>query len=99
MKYELTVIAPEDISSAGIHEIKRVLMKHALDIGKFENDGVKTLAYPITSGGKRHDRGRYLFWDLWLPDGEPSKLSCELNINDLVVRYLLVKADTRYGGR
>ena len=96
MKYELTIIAPEDISDAGIHEIKRVLKRHTLDVGKFEDDGVKRLAYPITSGGKRHERGRYLFWDLWLPNGEPQKLSSELNINDLVIRYLLVRSDTRH---
>lgn len=91
MLYELTIIAPESISDEGIHEIKRTIRKHTTSVEKFEDDGVKRLAYTI----KGHDRGRYLFWYIGLPYEEPAKLSSELNLNDHVLRYLLVKADVR----
>lgn len=95
MIYELTVITPETATEVDIEKITRVIKRYSMSIEKFEDDGVKRLAYPING----HDRGRYLFWQLDMTTGEPTKLSAELNINDSVLRYLLVKADTRYGGR
>ena len=95
MIYELTIIAPESATKVDIEHLTKIIKRHSMSIEKFEDDGVKRLAYPING----HDRGRYLFWQLDMPTGEPQKLSAELNITDEVLRHLLVKADTRYGGR
>lgn len=95
MIYELTIIAPEVATEVDIEKLTKVIKRCSMSIEKFEDDGVKRLAYSING----HNRGHFLFWELDMATGEPQKLSSELNIKDEVLRYLLVKADTRYRGR
>lgn len=91
MMFELTIIAPESATGVDIEQLERVIRRYA-EIDKREDEGVKMLAYPIN--GK--DRGRYLYYELTMRQGETQELSSRLNINDTVLRYLLVKADTRF---
>lgn len=90
--YELTIIAPQDIRTddelkllAAIERFGRVV--------KWEEDGVKTLAYPVDG----HKRGLYLYYDLRLPTSASRvELTRMLGDADNVVRYLLLKKDTRH---
>lgn len=95
MIYELTIITPESATEADIEHLTKIIKRYSMSIEKFEDKGVRHMAYPLSN----HRRGRYLFWQLDMPIGEPQKLSSELCITDEVLRHLLVKADTRYGGR
>ena len=92
MKYELTIITPEETTELGIEQITRSVRRFSDSIITIENDGVKRLAYPIHG----NERGRYLFYVLELNQGQPQALYERLNINDNVLRFLLVKSDTRY---
>ena len=91
MLYELTIITPDVATDVDIEQLERVIRRYATEIGKKEDDGVKRLAYPIHG----HDRGHYLYYELNLTQGRPQELSSALNINDTVLRHLLVRADTR----
>lgn len=90
MKHELTIIAPEDLTVLDKIELEKVIKKYAR-LTKRLVDGRKRLAYPIQG----REWGLYLFYELDIDRDKVSELSCELNINDKVVRYLLVRADTR----
>ena len=91
MLYELTIITPEETTEMGIEQLERVIRQYATEISKKEDDGIKRLAYSIMG----HDRGHFLYYEIDLTQGKPQELSSRLNINDTVLRYLLVKADTR----
>lgn len=90
--YELTVIAPEDMKRSEqlklLAEIDRIGRVH-----KWEKDGVKTLAYPVDE----YKRGMFLYYDLRLPTSASRvELTRMLDDADNVVRYLLLKKDTRH---
>lgn len=84
--YELTIlvdeIAPQEVIDGLTEKVKGYG-----NITSFEDDGVKRLAYPI----RNHDKARYLFYTVELENDVPTKLSTNLNIDDNVVRYLLVR--------
>lgn len=84
--YELTIlvdeIAPQEVIDGLTEKIKRYGKRV-----KFEDDGVKRLAYPI----RNHEKVRYLYYTLELTEDKPVKISSHLNIDDNVVRYLLVR--------
>lgn len=90
MKHELTIIAPEELTVLDKIELEKVIKRYAR-LTKRVVDGRKRLAYPIQG----RECGLYLFYELDIDRDKVSELSCELNINDKVVRYLLVRADTR----
>lgn len=91
MKHELTIIMPENATLMSIEAVTRVIKRYA-DIITFEDDGTKRLAYPIQD----NDMGRFMFWILDIDRDKVVKLSQALNINDHVLRYLLVRADSNY---
>lgn len=86
-KYELTIlvdeVAPQEVIDGLTEKIKGYGK-----ITKMEDDGVKRLAYPILN----HEKARYLYYELELEDGVQPKLSSHLNIEDNILRYLLVRA-------
>lgn len=94
MLYELTIIAPESATDTNIDQTERMIRRYAKII-KREDDGVKRLAYPIHN----NDKGRYLFYYLELDRDVPTKISEKFNRDDNVLRYLLVRSDTKYAGR
>lgn len=85
--YELSIlvdeIAPQEVIDGLTEKIKGYGK-----IKSFEDDGLKRLAYPI----RNREKARYLFYTLELENDVPAKLSCNLNIDDNIIRYLLVRA-------
>lgn len=89
-KYELTIlvdeIAPQEVIDGLTEKIKRYGK-----ITKYEDEGVKKLAYPIQRV-RLHEKARYLYYELELEDDTPAELSGELCIDDVSIRHLLVRA-------
>lgn len=94
MKYELTVITPEETTGKEIIRIMSVIDKNGGTITKYTRDGVKKLAYPITLRDKRYERGLYLYIE-FEKDSFPTEIAGDFNRRESIVRYLLVKAFTR----
>lgn len=84
--YELTIlvdeIAPQEVIDGLTEKIKGYGK-----ITSIEDDGVKRLAYPI----RNHEKARYLFYTLELENDVPAELSGNLNRDDNIMRYLLVR--------
>lgn len=85
-KYELTILVDEIASQEVIDGLTEKIKGYG-KIKNIEDDGVKSLAYPI----RNHEKARYLFYTLDLENDVPAKLSSNLNIDDNVMRYLLVR--------
>ena len=85
-KYELTILVDEIASQEVIDGLTKKIKRYGKRV-KFEDDGVKRLAYPI----RNHEKARYLYYTLDLENDVPFKLSSNLNIDDDVIRYLLVR--------
>ena len=87
--YELTIlvdeIAPQEVIDGLTEKVKGYGK-----ITKIEDDGVKRLAYPVQKV-RLHEKAHYLYYTLELENDVPTKLSTNLNIDDDVVRYLLVR--------
>lgn len=84
--YELTILVDEIAPQEVIDGLTKKIKRYGKRV-KFEDDGVKRLAYPI----RNHEKARYLYYTLELENDVPAKLSCNLNIDDDVMRYLLVR--------
>lgn len=84
--YELTILVDENAPQEVIDELTEKIKGYG-KITKVEDDGVKRLAYPIRNQEKAH----YLFYELELENDVPAKLSSNLNIDEDVMRYLLVR--------
>ena len=84
--YELTILVDEIAPQEVIDGLTEKINGYG-KITSFEDDGVKRLAYPI----RNHEKARYLFYTLELENDVPAKLSSNLNIDDDVVRHLLVR--------
>lgn len=84
--YELTIlvdeIAPQEVIDGLTEKVKEYGK-----IKSIEDDGVKRLAYPI----RNHEKARFLYYTLDLENDAPSKMSQEFNIDDNIMRYLLVR--------
>lgn len=92
--YELTVIFHPDLEmnlDPALGKVKKLIETAGGEITKEENDGKKRLAYTI----KGQDFGVYYYFDVKLAPDAPGKISSVLNITDEVIRYALVKEDTR----
>ena len=93
-KYELTILANPDINT--LEAIDKI-EKHIKEINhgvvfKREEEGTKRLAYSVQ--GKEY--ATYYYLEIGLPTtSEASILSSWLNINDDILRYLMVIKDTR----
>ena len=93
-KYELTILAdPETNTLEAIDKIEKHIkeVNHGV-VFKREEEGTKRLPYGIQG----RDSAVYYFLEIGLPTtSEASTLSSWLNIQDEVLRYLLVIKDTR----
>lgn len=87
--YELTILVDEIAPQEVIDGLTKKVKGYGKIIG-FEDDGVKRLAYPIQKV-RLHEKARYLFYTVELENDVPAKLSSNLNIDDNIVRYLLVR--------
>jgi len=90
-KYELTVLLDGKATSAKKKsvrdEVEKLVKEAKGKVGEVEDWGEKTLAYKI---GKS-ESGNYLFFPLELDPQEVKGLSTKLNINENVVRLLLIR--------
>ena len=92
--YELTVLFHPDLEmnlDPALDKLRKLVATNKGEILKEENDGKKRLAYEIAG----QEFAVYYYFDVQLPDEAPKKISSALNITDEVLRYLLVKVDTR----
>ncbi len=92
--YELTLLISPDLEAdldAKVSRVKKVIESAGGSIKKQDNRGKQRLAYAI----ERQDFAIYLEMDVELPAEAPNKISAALNIEDGVLRYLLVKADPK----
>ena len=92
--YELTVLFHPDLEmnlEPALEKVKKLIKNAGGQITNEENDGKKRIAYKI----KNQDFAIYYYVDVQLPAEAPTKISNSLNINDEVLRYLLVKTDPR----
>jgi small subunit ribosomal protein S6 len=89
---ELTILFKEEIDAS--NEIDKVVAKIE-ELGgkmvKIENEGVKRLAYDIQDRSKAN----HVFMNIQIPKDNVAKLSNWINIQDSVLRYLLVRCDER----
>lgn len=88
--YELTILVDEIASQEVIDGLTERIKKYGKITG-IEDEGVKRLAYAI----RNHEKARYLYYTLELENDAPYKISSNLNIEDDVMRYLLVRANDR----
>lgn len=92
--YELSVLFHPDLemnSDPAIDKVKKLIKAAGGNITKEENEGKKRLAYPING----HTFALYYYADVQLPSDAPDKISSSMNINDEILRYLLVRTDPR----
>ena len=89
-EYELTIITEAELIVVKQLELEEIIRRHANIMHK-TIDGVKRLAYPI----RGRERGLFMFYELELNRDEATRLGGELNINDNVMRFLLVRKDPR----
>ena len=92
--YELTVVVHPDLEmnpDPAIAKVKKLIEANGGTITKEEVEGKKRLAYPING----HTFALYYYADVELPSDAPDKISTSMNINDEIIRYLLVRTDPR----
>lgn len=90
--YELTVLIPTELDrQTEIDKVAKIVHDYGGVITEVSSDGVKRLAYSING----HEQADYNYMTIFLPDGAPVKISNALNVDDGVLRYLMVKKDTR----
>lgn len=75
-----------------LDEIKGLLDSFGASIFHEDVLGVRDLAYRI----KRQDQAYYIVWNMDLPGEHVSELEKALNINQGVIRYLLMKTPVNY---
>lgn len=90
--HELTVLSRTDSDCLSVIEmVKGLVRQHGGKIISEENCGKKRLAYSIQG----EEYANYLYFEIGLPKDAPAKVSSTLNLKDEILRYLLVKKDTR----
>lgn len=93
-EYEMTILAPEELTVVDKIALEKQIKRYGR-ITKRLVDGVKRLAYPIMN----REKALHLYYELEMESGKPAELSSHLTIQDNVVRFLIVKKDTRGGNR
>lgn len=93
-EYELTVLVHPDRESElekALTVVRELVTNNGGTVVKEDNWGKKKLAYRIA----KQDFAIYLVMDVELPADAPLKISNALNISEDVIRYLLVKVDSK----
>jgi small subunit ribosomal protein S6 len=93
-EYELSVLIHPDLEvdlDAPLDRVRTLVTANGGNVKTEDNWGKKRLAYRING----QDFAVYVFMDVELPAEAPLKISNALNINDDVLRYLLVKVDEK----
>lgn len=89
--YELTILLPEKATPAKkksvSEKIKKIVTGAKGKVAKVDDWGKKDLAYPI--GG--NTAGNYLIFELELEPGSAKELDSKLNLEEEILRYLLIR--------
>lgn len=90
--YELTVLLRTDCdASIGVASVESMLDRLGGRVVKKELEGTKRLAYSIAG----QEFAQYIYFEIELPQEKAVYLSRSLDVNDNVLRYLLVRQDAR----
>ena len=91
--YELTVVHSPDLSDTkhkqALTALQSLVKKKKGKVVTRDDWGKRQLAYPI----QKHSEGHFTHWVVELPAGGPGAATSELELDELVIRYLLVKVD------
>ena len=87
MEYELLVLMTESSTPDELEALKQTIEEYFI-IAKADSEGVKKLAYSIS--GQEYAQ-YYTFIVLERQLGNAAKLSSKLNVDNTVLRYLLIK--------
>ena len=93
-EYELTVLIHPDLEAdleTPLAKVRDIVTSAGGTITREDNWGKKKLQYTI----KREEFAVYVYMDVELPADAPLKISNTLNITEEVIRYLLVKVDSK----
>lgn len=93
-KYELAVLYHPDLEvdlDKGEQRVKKIITDNKGKIISSDNWGKRKLAYPIN----KLSSAVYVFYTVELEPTSLAKLEATLNITDEVIRYLVVKLDTK----
>lgn len=88
--YELTILVSEDAPQEVINGLTKKIKGYG-KITRLDDEGVKRLAYPIQRV-RLHEKARYLYYEMTIEGDNWRELSNDLNTDDNIVRYLLVRA-------
>ena len=86
-KYELTILATDLVGLA--EKIEKLVKVLKGKVGRVTEMGKKPLAYMIKKAGEAH----YLSLALELPAGAVVELRKKLNVDKVVLRHILIKAE------
>lgn len=93
MQYELTVVLAGGASAGKKKSVQETIGKMVKTfkgkVGKVEDWGEKKLAYKIV----KNDSGVFLFFPLELEPETVKTLSSKLNLEEDIIRYLLVRKE------
>lgn len=94
-KYEFTLVLPvkqaEAKQKAVLEKVKKAVEEAKGKVEKEESWGKKTLAYPID----KQTEGVYFFLELSLPAEKVGEINRLVEMDEEVLRHLLVKAPVR----
>jgi len=89
-KYELALVLSPDLDDQGREESlklgDKIVKQLGGEVNKREEGGKKMLAYEI----KKKNEGWFYFWQLILPTEALKQLEIKLNMEEGILRYLLV---------
>lgn len=92
--YEIAVLYHPDLEidlEKSAQKVAKVITDNGGKVTGEDNWGKRKLAYKI----KGHDHAMYVFYAVELPADGVKKVEATLNITDEVIRFLIVKPDTK----
>lgn len=93
-QYEIAVLYHPDLEidlEKSEAKVTKLITDNGGKVVKADNWGKRKLAYKI----KGNEHGVYVFYDVELPASGVQKVELSLNITDEVLRFLIVKPDTK----
>jgi len=72
-------------------KVKKIITDNSGKVGKIDNWGKRKLAYTV----KGHEHAVYVFYEVEMAPTSVAKAESVLNITDEVIRFLIVKPDTK----
>ncbi len=95
--YELTCVVEPEYSQAELDkvakELEAVITKNKGKLKTTESWGKKDLAYLLKKAGKSYRQANFLHFVFELDSAHATQLKDEINIVDVIIRYLLVKQE------